>query len=59
MVLSNGFLELGTFVNPAHCSNVLGPNFFTFLSSFLLENSPFSSLYLTMFPATVFEIPDT
>ena len=59
VVLSSGFSESLTFMNPAHCSYAFGPSFLTLRSSFLEENLPFSSLYETIFFAIDFEIPET
>ncbi|MNP41260.1 hypothetical protein D3C76_1349520 [compost metagenome] len=44
---------------PAHCVKAAGPNFATLERDFLFLNLPFSSLYLTIFSATVFDTPET
>ena len=46
-------------MKPAHCLNAAGPNFATFSNSFLSLNSPFSSLYATIFLLTALLIPAT
>ena len=57
-VLSKGLLPC-ILKNPAHCSNALGPNLFTFNKSFLDLNSPLLSRYETILLARVGLIPET
>ena len=48
----------GTRKNPAHCSNALAPTLGTLRIAARDLNSPFSSLYLTIFFALVALIPE-
>ena len=52
-------LPLNIRINPAHCLYAVGPSFGTLSKSFLCFNSPFSSLYLTIFLAILELIPAT